>query len=221
MNRVILGGFGGVAAGISIFWLYILSESVLKTSGTNASLVSPAASLVGLAFLAKTVGFKRFFQSKASKNPIVLTFAPILRPIVYPIILLISFLTLFIWTDKIIYVLAFLFSITLSLMSLLFIPSRSQKKMASFTSSLKFQLFLIFFLELTFLIVLKELPLMAQSKSLLLISVLPIPVALIAVLRLFALPENVLSSAPSQAPFAVNIQKSVNSLTGEIERGKR
>lgn len=117
-----------LASGISVFWLYLVSESVIVSGTTNASNVIPLAIGVSLANM--------YLESKYSEESIKEDFEPrsqlkVVQPILkfqtLMVLSLIAIGTVYVWTDNLPISILFVFLTLGGLVSIYFSPSQERE----------------------------------------------------------------------------------------------
>ena len=176
-----LDGLGALGAGVAIFWLYILAESLAFSQGTDASKVTPAAITSALAYLVRSRVFSASIESPSSQS-----FG------VYPVLSLPflawlhigSLAVFYIWTtDPLIAILSSLL-LCGGLLSIHLQVKRVKTVPFTLLNRATTQFLIVVVSELAVFFVIHQLPLVTQDRSKLFLVISGMPIIVLAVLRL-------------------------------------
>jgi len=173
---------GALGVGLSIFWVYLLSESLRLSDSTDASRVTPIATLLALLYLYRVGYSARSASDSLSKNQNSLNLLPIVGLASVIGILLIGAAVVLVWTSSL--VIAVLSALILlgSLLTIHFVPKSPLKPKVIFLRNKWTQLASIVTASLVLFFAVSQAPLVIQDRSNLLMVSSGIPVLFVSAL---------------------------------------
>lgn len=188
-SKELSAGFSSVVAGASVFYLYLLSESVLFGAGTNASKVTPIAIAVSLINLLLTSKAASTSLKPHSSHIIQRAHQPLVTLRMISLLLLVAVLTLSIWSGSVVISALTAFLWLGGLIGIHFVPtSRVRIWVLWLENPMKLLFFSILLLAII-IFILKKLPLVVQDYSQLILFTLGIEIFIIAFITLLVSPK--------------------------------
>jgi hypothetical protein len=183
----------GIAVGLSVFWVYLLSESVTKAAQTDASHVTPIAILLALSQVLRS--FQKDSESVERAAPteqVISHEKPVITPSFSVLVAITSFGIVFSWTTSAIVAATFSGLVLLSLITVFLQPSAPWPFAMKFLKQDRPLRYVTGVIILTGVIIflINQLPQTVVGRSDLVLLLSALPLLLFSFLRLLVLENN-------------------------------
>jgi hypothetical protein len=183
----------GIAVGLGVFWIYLVSESVTKAGQTDASHVTPIAIILAMSQVLRSL--RRDSESVSRAAPAE-SFLPVEKPVLTPsftaLVVITSFGIVFSWTTSAMVAAVFSGLALLSLITVFLQPSAPwpfamkllrQDRTLMYVSG-------VFILTGAIIFLINQIPETVVGRSDLVLLLSPLPLLLFSFLRLFVVENN-------------------------------
>lgn len=191
-------GFAALVSGLSIFWLYLISESLTQSSSTDASKVTPVALFTAFAYLFRNQRLSPKTHFEESKVRVPPQIHPILRMSTSISLVLCGLAVIYVWTENLFLALSASVLILSGSSTVHFTSRRRRVRQFWILENGIAQLASLLTLFLALYVVALRFPLVVQERSELILLISGLPLFLMALLKMFASPPSFFVSLESE-----------------------